>query len=947
MTNLELLDELSSGKSVLGFSLSQVKFIEELSCKMWVLSHRGSGAVLAFFDSGDEERCFSISFPACPKDDTGVFHIIEHCIVEGSIKYPVQEWSERGPLKTFFSAFTSMDNTMYPVASCFEKSFQDLVKIYTDCVFAPNFLVTEYPFLKEGWHYEYDGATGKLGCRGIVYSEIKAAHDILDHMITLVKYRAAFPDSVYARDIGGSPEGVPQLTYQHFIDTYHTYFRPENCLVCLWGDASLYDVLSTLRPYFDNGQERRPQGNIEAKPGIWSGSPVFVEYPVVERSGRQDVLGFNWVFDNDRQSVIYGLVAAKLLETALAGRLTHKGICSQARLVCEHEPVYPMMNLILKGADREQLDTARQEIISAVIGYLSQEPDMEALAAAISSTEFDLREGPGLVPKGIQAALDATSAFVHGASLASALEYSQQLDNVRKAGWEGMADFIRRTLLENSRHTEYVMAASDTLAKREQEAEELRLTSALRNMDQGELSQVTQQEKYIEACQRLANSPEDMALLPRTSIGDMPERVPGKEIEIRPTPMGDVLFLPSSEELVRITLQFPVETFDSESLEYLGMLGIMFARVGAAGTSACDIKNQVSTLTGGIEGKAAWYAVPGGDRLFFNVTVTVLPSQIHSAWQILKRIVESSDYGDREALRLALTSFLEVRAGAIPDARARVLGYISHGGAASQYYSGLELERAVSRVLGELGSSDYTVIDKLAKTAKVLFSRRPAVSISCPEQLLESVAEAPFYSVLDMPPVCDTPLFEPSELFKAPGVMQYTGMGMALPQVTGGLLAACEAGDWLLREQLREIGGAYRVSLGLTRERNVLLQSDRDPHLASTIRNMRRISELIAGASDDMLRSAAVAATVGFNANGKASIGQYAMGRIFEKALGEYWNGLWGDTRQDVWSQLIASDPNSIRQAAAELKPLETSRDYCSWASEKKIAQDGGLFTLR
>lgn len=44
----------------------------------------------------------------------------------------------KGSLNTFLNAMTYPDKTVYPVASCNDKDFQNLMHVYLDAVFYPN-----------------------------------------------------------------------------------------------------------------------------------------------------------------------------------------------------------------------------------------------------------------------------------------------------------------------------------------------------------------------------------------------------------------------------------------------------------------------------------------------------------------------------------------------------------------------------------------------------------------------------------------------------------------------------------------------------------------------------------------------------------------------------------------------------------------------------------------
>ena len=89
----------------------------------------------------DDNKVFYIGFRTTPDNSTGVAHIMEHSVLCGSRKFPVKDpFVElvKGSLNTFLNAMTYPDKTLYPVASCNDKDFQNLMDVYLDSVFLPN-----------------------------------------------------------------------------------------------------------------------------------------------------------------------------------------------------------------------------------------------------------------------------------------------------------------------------------------------------------------------------------------------------------------------------------------------------------------------------------------------------------------------------------------------------------------------------------------------------------------------------------------------------------------------------------------------------------------------------------------------------------------------------------------------------------------------------------------
>ena len=214
-----------------------------------VLRHKKSGARIVLMANDDPNKVFAIAFRTTPKDDTGVPHIIEHSVLAGSEKYPVKDpfmELSKGSLKTFLNAFTGADVTMYPVASCNEKDFRNLVDVYMDSVLHPLIYKREEIFRQEGWRYEMESTDDELTLNGVVYSEMKGAYSDPEAGLEMELYRTLFPDVTYGVESGGDPKHIPELTYEDFLAFHHTYYSPANSYIYLYGDMDMQYMLNYL-----------------------------------------------------------------------------------------------------------------------------------------------------------------------------------------------------------------------------------------------------------------------------------------------------------------------------------------------------------------------------------------------------------------------------------------------------------------------------------------------------------------------------------------------------------------------------------------------------------------------------------------------------------------------------------------------------------------------------
>ena len=208
------------------YELIEKRKIGDLRSTGYLLRHKKSGARVALLSNEDPNKVFYIGFRTPPENSTGVAHILEHSVLEGSRDFPVKDpFIElvKGSLNTFLNAMTYPDKTLYPVASCNDKDFANLMHVYLDAVFYPAIYREPRIFAQEGWHYEMQDPGDELTINGVVYNEMKGAFSSPDDVLEREISTSLYPDTSYSAESGGDPEVIPQLTYEEFLDFHRKY----------------------------------------------------------------------------------------------------------------------------------------------------------------------------------------------------------------------------------------------------------------------------------------------------------------------------------------------------------------------------------------------------------------------------------------------------------------------------------------------------------------------------------------------------------------------------------------------------------------------------------------------------------------------------------------------------------------------------------------------------
>ena len=231
------------------YELIQKREIADLNSVGYILRHKKTGARVCLLQNEDENKVFSIGFRTPPENSTGVAHILEHSVLEGSEKFPVKDpfiELAKGSLNTFLNAMTYPDKTVYPVASCNDKDFRNLMDVYLDAVFHPFIYERKNIFLQEGWHYELQDKEDELTINGVVYNEMKGAFSSVDDVLEREIMNSLYPDTAYGYESGGDPDVIPELTYEQFLQFHRRYYHPSNSYIYLYGNLDMAETLDFI-----------------------------------------------------------------------------------------------------------------------------------------------------------------------------------------------------------------------------------------------------------------------------------------------------------------------------------------------------------------------------------------------------------------------------------------------------------------------------------------------------------------------------------------------------------------------------------------------------------------------------------------------------------------------------------------------------------------------------
>ena len=408
------------------YEIREEKRLDDIHSDGILLVHKKSGARICVMSNEDVNKVFYIAFRTPPKDSTGVPHIIEHTVLCGSKKFPVKDpFIElvKGSLNTFLNAMTYPDKTIYPVASCNDKDFQNLMDVYLDSVFSPNIYKEQNIFRQEGWHYELNSPEDELTLNGVVYNEMKGAFSSADGVLDREILRSLFPDTPYSNESGGDPQVIPELTYEAYLDFHRQYYHPSNSWIYLYGDMDVVEKLKWLdQEYLSNYDRINVDSAIPEQAPFTE--PVEHEIPYsissTDSTENNTYLSCNWAVGNNlnrEQYIAFDILDYALLSTQgapIKQALLDAGIGTDIYGGYDSSSYQPVFSIVAKHANASDQKRFVQIIRKVLQEQVENGINKKTLLAAINGSEFKFREADfGRFPKGLMFGLQIMDSWLY------------------------------------------------------------------------------------------------------------------------------------------------------------------------------------------------------------------------------------------------------------------------------------------------------------------------------------------------------------------------------------------------------------------------------------------------------------------------------------------------------------------------------------------------------
>lgn len=949
--------------------------VEDVQSDGFILRHKKSGARIAILSNNDDNKVFYIGFRTPPEDETGVPHIIEHTTLCGSKKFPVKDpfiELAKGSLNTFLNAMTYPDKTVYPVASCNDQDFKNLMDVYLDAVFNPNITKYEEIFKQEGWHYELTGKDDELKINGVVYNEMKGAYSSPDEVLSSQIYRSLFPDNTYSKDSGGNPEYIPKLTYEAYLDFYHKYYHPSNSYIYLYGDMDVVERLEWLdKEYLSLYDYKKVNSEINKQPAFDEIKNVEAQYSITMDDSQENktYLSYNRVVGDSLDEMLYQ--AFDVLDYALVSSpgapvkqaLIDAGIGDDVYGSYDAGILQPVFSFVAKNANASQADEFESIIENTLKEVVKTGINKEALLAGINSSEFKFREADfGQFPKGLLFGLncldswlfDDMKPFIHLECLGTFAKLRKAVDT------DYFEKLIQEYLLDNTHGSSVTVKPKRGLGNEREEVLAKELSDYKASLSDEEIKKLIEDTEHLKKYQEEPSSDEDLRKLPMLTRADMKKNaMPFSNIEDELLDVKVVRHDIESNGIDYISFLFDAGDFAQSELGYLGFFTNALGLVSTEKYSYTDLANATNIYTGGIStGTASHPDIKDRNNFVFKLEVKlkVLEKNLDKALELMEQMLLSSDFTDTKRLG-ELVAQIKARLQANLSSSGHLVAAMRSMSSFSRYalyqdeLKGVAFYRSICRIEKELSESPKSVSDKLAAIAKELFARnRMLISFTGNNEAygnakpsLEKVI-AGFDKMSVIGNQAEVHFNTAKEAFIDASQIQYVAK-------TGDFI--CEGYEYtgalrLLRIILsydylwinvRVKGGAYGCMNTFLRSGESYFVSYRDPNLSDTLDVYDRIPEYIKSFSPDerdmtkYIIGTFSALDTPMNPEAKGS-----------RSLSAYLEGITYEQIQKERNEILNAQPEDIRRLADLVEAVLKKDSICVIGNENMIKESAGLF---
>ena len=964
------------------YSVENAEYIKETESFALTLRHKYSNARVLVLSNEDDNKVFNIGFRTPPEDDTGVPHIIEHTVLCGSKNFPVKDpFVElvKGSLNTFLNATTYPDKTLYPVASCNNKDFENLMHVYMDAVFYPNIYKYEEIFKQEGWHYELADKDSPLIYNGVVYNEMKGAYSSEERVLDCFVMSSLFPDTTYHYESGGDPKCIPDLTYEAYLDFHKKYYHPSNSYIYLYGDMDIEERLIWMdKNYLKDFKAIKTDSEIGLQPHFDSIKSLTKTYAAGTDTDCTEKTYYAYAAAMDitmeqEKCLAFELLSYVLVEmpgAPVKKALLDAGIGTDIDVDFCDIMLQSYFTITTKNAKAGDKERFYRVIIDTLEGIVKDGIDKKTLEAALNGMEFREREADfGSYPKGLIYSLKALKTWLYSDSEPySALKYEQYYGFLREQIHTDYFEKLVQEFILNNTHAVLVeMIPEKGLAiKNEQELEE-KLETFKAGLSDKEKDMIIQQTKDLKAYQEEPSPKEDLEKIPMLAREDIrKDAAPYYNTETKicsiPTVHHDI----ASNGIIYLNFFFDIHHL-KEYVPQISFLSTLLGYMDTENYTYNEFDTEVNFYTGGIAADTDIYTHLGRSdeyELKFEVRTKVLEAKVADALRLMDEMMFKTIFTDEKHLREVVAesrSRLKVRLMSAGNqaAAVRVNACNSESAWLIDYSAGIGYYDYLVRLDENFDEEKENLIKGCKALVKEIFKKEKLlISCTCKEEALDKLKEAmPSFIEglgrfecagqdvgIDILKKYTPDIIMKKEAFTTPAEIQYVALGGTFDSVKDANFGVLNVVQHLLNydylwNQVRVKGGAYGVKCNFTREKQWYFASYRDPNLSSTINVYESAPDYLEHFNAD--EREVTKTIIGAISNIDTPLTPNMKGN---RSMTAYFKKVPYDVLQKERDSILACSIGDIRKSAEVIREVAAKGNICVIGNEKHIKDEKDIF---
>lgn len=977
-TNIKVENEI--GKIYYGFKLDSVKEEPSIDSTIMIFTHIKTGAKLMYIKNEDTQRVFDITFRTPVSDNTGVNHIIEHSVLDGSKNYPVKSPFQemlKSSLGSFINAMTSTDYTTYPVASTNEQDLENLMGVYLDAVFFPNLTTNSKIFKQEGWRYELPSKDSPVSVNGVVYSEMKGNYSNPQWLLRNAVNQSLFPDTSNKWDSGGNPEGILTLTEKQFVSTYKRNYTPSNSYIYLYGKLDIEKYLQFIdKNYLSKFDKVKVDTSIKTQKPLSNIPEKVVAYPVTQGSDTKGkaYLSLNYVTSNieDKETNTALSFLSYLLtgteNAPLKKALTDSGIAENISSSFTMQGIQPVFSIVAANSDEASKEIFQKTIQNTLQNIYKNGFDKDFLKSALASYDISLRYEklitPALAGKGIILSQTSLGTWIYDKDPTLYFETDSVMKKIMGSDVNKyFQNLIGKCLLSNKHNSLVILKPEAGLENKSIENLSKKLSDYKKQAGEKGIASLLKDTKDFNEWQKSTDSKEAIKTLPKLSLKDIKPELPNLDYNVEDH--SGIKVLTHNADLngiSSINLYFDTSKVPQDKLPYLSLLSALLGNVNTKKYTNEELSNEMLQYMGSpvvfVPSAVADSKNPDKYSPKMQVSFMTPDDNISKSLDIVKEIISNSEFNDKQKIKQIIEqnkASLEMilTSGSGMAAIMRMNSYMTESGRYSDELTGYPYYEFLQDINSNFDSKWDQISKNLMDTCNLVFNKNGLVASHSGDEkgaqiFIKDLGRISSELNTQILPQQKYTFAQPekntafSSISKVQTIIQAGDLKKAGYTYSGKMMVLQNVLDMgYLWNKVRTTGGAYGVQSSFSSNGRVMLISMSDPNLKETLEAFKGAVDYLKNfeASDDEMANYIIGAV-------KSYVNLKTTGPLMEGTLCDslYLTNSSVKELLEFEKEALSTTPQDIRNYGDMLDKILKQNIYFVEGSKDKIEQNKQLF---